>query len=245
MESPISSSMSVLPSKTCRWYLQASPKKDSHRSPTAMRLLPWAVPMTRFGSVLPTPVMNVKYFPTEGLLGGDGPFHECLESVALGYYLPHMQVQWPCDSIEANKATLAAIRDIEGPVITLQERAPQAGGDQAGHFLSIRHCQHYPLYRPASRFRGCLRNLFVDRLAGNRCGHCDLSLAVPQSARHCVLRSSSGRLEGLRPRSLTCTHSSPWTSRGSSKRFEVAEVHTDHRPAAENCAWKHCCRSYI
>ncbi len=68
---------------------------------------------------------NVKYFPTEGLLGGDGPFHECLESIALGFYLPHMQVQWPCDSIEANKATLAAIRDIDGPVITLQERAPK------------------------------------------------------------------------------------------------------------------------
>jgi transketolase len=57
---------------------------------------------------------NVKYFPTEGLLGGDGPFHECLESVALGYYLPHMQVQWPCDNIEAHKATLVAIRDING-----------------------------------------------------------------------------------------------------------------------------------
>ena len=68
---------------------------------------------------------NVKYFPTEGLLGGDGPFHECLESIALGYYMPHMQVQWPCDSIEANKATLTAIRDIKGPVITLQERAPK------------------------------------------------------------------------------------------------------------------------
>jgi len=71
------------------------------------------------------PRYNVKYFPTEGLLGGDGPFHECLESVALGYYLPHMQVQWPCDSIEANKATLAAILEIKGPIITLQERAPK------------------------------------------------------------------------------------------------------------------------
>ncbi|MEE2699404.1 MAG: transketolase C-terminal domain-containing protein [Pseudomonadota bacterium] len=71
------------------------------------------------------PRNNVKYFPTEGLLGGDGPFHECLESVALGYYLPHMQVQWPCDNIEAHKATLAAIRDVDGPVITLQERAPK------------------------------------------------------------------------------------------------------------------------
>lgn len=71
------------------------------------------------------PRLNVKYFPTEGLLGGDGPFHECLESVALGYYLPHMQVQWPCDTVEANKATLVAIRDIDGPVITLQERAPK------------------------------------------------------------------------------------------------------------------------
>ena len=36
-----------------------------------------------------------------------------------------MQVQWPCDNIEAHKATLAAIRDIDGPVITLQERAPK------------------------------------------------------------------------------------------------------------------------
>ena len=36
-----------------------------------------------------------------------------------------MQVQWPCDTIEANKATLAAIREIEGPIITLQERAPK------------------------------------------------------------------------------------------------------------------------
>ncbi len=68
---------------------------------------------------------NVKYFPTEGLLGGDGPFHECLESVALGYYMPNMRVQWPCDSIEAGKAAKAAIREIEGPVITLQERAPK------------------------------------------------------------------------------------------------------------------------
>ena len=71
------------------------------------------------------PRSNVKYFPTEGLLGGDGPFHEGLESVALGYYLPHMQVQWPCDNVEANKATLAAIRDVDGPIITLQERAPK------------------------------------------------------------------------------------------------------------------------
>ncbi len=68
---------------------------------------------------------NVKYFPTEGLLGGDGPFHEFLESVALGYYMPNMQVQWPCNSIEAGKATKAAIREIKGPVITLQERAPK------------------------------------------------------------------------------------------------------------------------
>ena len=71
------------------------------------------------------PRHNVKYFLTEGLLGGDGPFHECLESVSLGYYLPNMQVQWPCDTIEANKATLAAIRDVDGPIITLQERAPK------------------------------------------------------------------------------------------------------------------------
>ena len=71
------------------------------------------------------PRLNVKYFLTEGLLGGDGPFHECLESVALGYYLPHIQVQWPCDTIEANKATMAAIRDVDGPIITLQERAPK------------------------------------------------------------------------------------------------------------------------
>ncbi len=68
---------------------------------------------------------NVKYFPTEGLLGGDGLVHEALESVALGYYMPHISVQWPCDSIEAGKATRVAIEEIEGPIITLQERAPK------------------------------------------------------------------------------------------------------------------------
>ncbi len=68
---------------------------------------------------------NVKYFPTEGLLGGDGLVHEALESVALGYYMPHMAVQWPCDSIEAGKAARAAIEEVEGPIITLQERAPK------------------------------------------------------------------------------------------------------------------------
>ncbi len=96
------------------------------------------------------PRANVKYFPTEGLLGGDGPFHECLESVSLGYYLPHMQVQWPCDSIEANKATIAAIRDVDGPVITLQERAPKAVITKAdtpyqfGIANIIRYCGRQP-----------------------------------------------------------------------------------------------------
>lgn len=71
------------------------------------------------------PKFNVKYFPTEGLLGGDGAMHESLEGITLGYYLPNMRVQWPADVNEARKATKAAIHEVVGPIATLQERAPK------------------------------------------------------------------------------------------------------------------------
>ena len=71
------------------------------------------------------PEFNVKYFPTEGLLGGDGAMHESLEGITLGYYLPNMRVQWPADVNEARKATKAAIHEVVGPIATLQERAPK------------------------------------------------------------------------------------------------------------------------
>ena len=71
------------------------------------------------------PEFNVKYFPTEGLLGGDGAMHESLEGITLGYYLPNMRVQWPADVNEARKATKAAIHGVVGPIATLQERAPK------------------------------------------------------------------------------------------------------------------------
>lgn len=68
---------------------------------------------------------NVKYFPTEGLLGGDGLLHEGLEGIALTYYLPNWHVSFPCDNIEARKASITAISEINGPVVTFQERAPK------------------------------------------------------------------------------------------------------------------------
>jgi len=71
------------------------------------------------------PNFNVKYFPTEGLLGGDGAMHESLEGITLGYYLPNMRVQWPADVNEARKAAKHAIHGIKGPIATLQERAPK------------------------------------------------------------------------------------------------------------------------
>jgi len=71
------------------------------------------------------PNFNVKYFPTEGLLGGDGAMHESLEGITLAYYLPNMRLQWPADVNEARKATKFAIHGIKGPIATLQERAPK------------------------------------------------------------------------------------------------------------------------
>ncbi len=68
---------------------------------------------------------NAKYFPTEALLGGDGGMHECMEGITLGYYMPNMRIQWPCDNNEAKRATKAAISEVKGPIITLQERAPK------------------------------------------------------------------------------------------------------------------------
>ena len=71
------------------------------------------------------PNFNVKYFPTEGLLGGDGAMHESLEGITLAYYLPNMRLQWPADVNEARRATKTAIHEIKGPIATLQERAPK------------------------------------------------------------------------------------------------------------------------
>ena len=71
------------------------------------------------------PDFNVKYFPTEALLGGDGAMHECLEGITISYYMPNMRVQWPADNNEAKKATKAAIHEVKGPIATLQERAPK------------------------------------------------------------------------------------------------------------------------
>lgn len=48
-------------------------------------------------------------------VGEDGATHQALEDIALMRSLPNMRVVYPCDSEEAEKATLAAV-SIKGPV---------------------------------------------------------------------------------------------------------------------------------
>lgn len=48
-------------------------------------------------------------------VGPDGATHQALEEIGLMRILPHMTVIVPCDTIEAYKATKAAVSDVRGP----------------------------------------------------------------------------------------------------------------------------------
>lgn len=48
-------------------------------------------------------------------VGPDGATHQALEDMALMRVMPNMKVVYPCDAIEAKKATIAAA-EVEGPV---------------------------------------------------------------------------------------------------------------------------------
>ena len=60
---------------------------------------------------------NVKIVDAHGgiSVGQDGATHQTLEDITNLYYLPNMKIIVPCDSIEAEKATLA-MKEINGPV---------------------------------------------------------------------------------------------------------------------------------
>jgi len=59
---------------------------------------------------------NVKIVDAHGgiSVGPDGATHQALEDISNLYYLPNMSIVVPCDSIEAEKSTLA-IKEINGP----------------------------------------------------------------------------------------------------------------------------------
>ncbi|MEA3408443.1 MAG: transketolase C-terminal domain-containing protein [Chloroflexota bacterium] len=56
--------------------------------------------------------------------GPDGASHQSLEDVTLMRALPHMRVLVPADSIETRAMTIAAARDIDGPVYIRLGRYP-------------------------------------------------------------------------------------------------------------------------
>ena len=49
-------------------------------------------------------------------VGEDGASHQCCEDIALMRVVPNMTVLSPCDAIEAEQATRAALLDVKGPV---------------------------------------------------------------------------------------------------------------------------------
>jgi len=59
---------------------------------------------------------NVKIAGAHGgiSVGADGATHQALEEIPLMYYLPNMNLEVPCDSVETAKSTFA-ITEIEGP----------------------------------------------------------------------------------------------------------------------------------
>jgi transketolase len=59
---------------------------------------------------------NVKIVDAHGgiSVGPDGATHQALEDISNLYYLPNMKIVVPCDSLEAEKATLS-IKELDGP----------------------------------------------------------------------------------------------------------------------------------
>jgi transketolase len=59
---------------------------------------------------------NVKIAGAHGgiSVGADGATHQALEEIPLMYYLPNMNIEVPCDSIETGKSTFALTK-IDGP----------------------------------------------------------------------------------------------------------------------------------
>ena len=62
--------------------------------------------------------LNVKIAGAHGgiSVGPDGATHQSLEEISLMSILPNMRVEVPCDAVETEKATLASLLEIEGPV---------------------------------------------------------------------------------------------------------------------------------
>ena len=64
------------------------------------------------------PNLNVKIAGAHGgiSVGADGATHQALEEISLMAILPNMNLIVPADSVETERATVAAIKDIRGPV---------------------------------------------------------------------------------------------------------------------------------
>lgn len=62
--------------------------------------------------------LNVKIAGAHGgiSVGPDGATHQALEEIALMNILPNMSLSLPCDSVEAKRATIAGMLEVNGPV---------------------------------------------------------------------------------------------------------------------------------
>lgn len=62
--------------------------------------------------------LNVKIAGAHGgiSVGPDGATHQALEEISLMSILPNMQVSVPCDAVEAQRATIHSLLEINGPV---------------------------------------------------------------------------------------------------------------------------------
>ena len=61
--------------------------------------------------------LNVKIAGAHGgiSVGQDGATHQALEEISLMYVLPNMHLEVPCDSVETQRSSKAAILDVNGP----------------------------------------------------------------------------------------------------------------------------------
>ncbi len=106
---------------------------------------------------------NVKIADAHGgiSVGPDGATHQALEDISNLYYLPNMNLVVPCDSLEAEKATIA-IKEIYGPAAIRLAREATPVITDTGTVFEFAKANIFRYRRPSARFIDAFEVFFAD-----------------------------------------------------------------------------------
>jgi len=112
--------------------------------------------------------LNVKIAGAHGGLsvGADGATHQGLEEIALMSILPNMHVEVPCDSVEAERATIHCLLEVVGPVYLrfAREATPVVTTKETPFQFGVANVIRFRGERP--RFRDAFETFLATDYAG-------------------------------------------------------------------------------